>query len=231
LERIIQASSNPGDLVLDPFCGCGTTVTAAQKLGRQWIGIDVTHLAVALMESRLRDMFGDKVEYKVVGVPTDLASALDLAERDRFQFQFWALSLVKGQPANQSKRGADRGIDGYVRFADEAGARPKTVIVQVKSGTVHSNAVSELCHVVLREKAEMGFFITLEPPSRPMITEALSAGYYRSPGWNREYQKVQIRTIEQLLAGQGFDMPPANITYAQAERVKGEGGKQGELWE
>ena len=225
LERIIQASSNVGDVVLDPFCGCGTTICAAQKLGRQWIGIDVTHLAVGLMRSRLRDMFGDEVKYEVVGVPVDVHSAEALARQDRFEFEHWALGLINARPANKKKRGADQGVDGVLYFRDTAKGSPKKVIVQVKSGHVQSSIIRDLCHVVEREKAAMGFLLTLEEPTRPMVTEALSEGYYHSPGWNRDYSQIQIRTVEQVLNGQAFDMPPANITFERAERVE-QGGQQ-----
>ena len=229
LERIIKASSNEGDVILDPFCGCGTTVAAAQKLGRRWIGIDITHLAVSLMESRLNDMFGDDVEYQVVGVPADVGSAQALAKQDRFQFEWWALSLIKARPYRGKKKGADRGTDGVLFFADEAKKKAKKVVVQVKSGHVQSSYIRDLRAVVEREKAVMGFFITLEPPTKPMITEALTAGYYHSLGWHKDYQKIQIKTVEQLLNGEKFDMPPTNITLAQAERVKKE-ANQGELF-
>jgi len=219
LERIIRASSNPGDLVLDPFCGCGTTVCAAQKLGRRWI---------ALMRNRLVDMFGEDVEYQVIGLPADVPSARALAIQDRHQFEAWALGLIKARPSQGGKKGADRGLDGVLYFIDEAKKRAKRVMVQVKSGGVHVNLIRELRDVVEHEKAVMGFFITLASPTKPMLKRALSAGYYHSPGWNRDYQKVQIRTIEELLAGQRFDMPPTNITLSQAQRVKGE-GNQGKL--
>lgn len=228
LERIIEASSNPGDLVLDPFCGCGTTVCAAQKLGRQWVGIDVTHLAIALMRNRLDDMFGESVEYEVVGQPADLASAEALARQDRYQFESWAVSLIKARPA-QNKKGADQGMDGVLFFHDEARKAAKKVVIQVKSGHVQSSYIRDLRAVVAREKAALGFLITLERPTAPMLTEALSAGYYHSPGWNRDYPKIQIRTIEQLLHGEWFEFPQANVTLAQAERVEDE-GKQGKLF-
>ncbi len=229
LERIISASSNPGDLVLDPFCGCGTTVCAAQKLGRRWIGIDITHLAITLMRSRLHDMFGADAEYEIIGQPADLASARALAQQDRFQFEWWALGLIDARPVNKRKRGADQGLDGVLYFLDESKKRAKKVVVQVKSGQVHATYVRDLRAVVEREKAVMGLLITLEPPTKPMLTEALSAGYYHSPWWNRDYHKMQIRTIEELLAGERFEMPPTNITLAQAQRVKGEGRGQGKL--
>jgi DNA modification methylase len=229
LERIIQASSNEGDLVLDPFCGCGTTVCAAHKLGRQWIGIDITHLAVGLMRSRLHDMFGDAAKYEVIGVPADVHSAEALARQDRHEFEHWALGLIGARSAHDEKKGADRGMDGVIHFRDTAKGSAKKVVIQVKSGHVQSAYVRDLCHVVEREKAAMGFLISLERPTQPMLTEALGRGYYRSPGWNRDYAIIQIRTIEQLLNGEWFDYPQANITLAQAERVQGE-ANQGELF-
>ena len=227
LERIIQASSNEGDLVLDPFCGCGTTICAAQKLGRRWMGIDVTYLAVNLMQSRLRDMFGDEIKesYAVVGLPQDVASAHALALQDRLGFEEWALGLIEARSAHGGKRGRDQGMDGVLFFRDEP-RKSKKVIVQVKSGHVQVGHIRDLCHVVEREEAVMGLLVTLEPPSGPMLTEALTAGYYPSPGWNRDYPKIQVRTIEELLDGRGFDLPPANITLAQAQRVKQEGKQE-----
>ncbi|MHB0859612.1 MAG: site-specific DNA-methyltransferase [Anaerolineae bacterium] len=229
LERVISASSNPGDVVLDPFCGCGTSIAAAQKLGRRWIGIDVTHLSVALMRQRLHGMFGDTATYEVIGQPADLASAEALARKDRHEFELWALSLIKARPAQDGKKGADQGVDGVLFFVDEAKAAAKKVVVQVKSGHVQSSYIRDLSHVVTREKAVMGFLISLERPSGPMVTEALGAGFYHSPGWNRDYPRMQIRTIEELLAGKVFDFPQANVTLATAERVKAE-GSQAELF-
>ena len=232
LERIISASSNPGDVVLDPFCGCGTAIAAAHKLGRQWIGIDITHLSVALMKYRLADMFDLKprVDYRVVGEPEDVSGARYLAEADkregRFEFQFWAASLVQAQPpggsegSRQGRKGKDRGMDGVITFVDEANARPKRIIVQVKSGHVKSGDVRDLVGTVDRESAAMGIFITLDAPTRDMITEAASAGFYHSPGWNQDYPRVQLLTIEQLLGGAEVKMPPPFGTFKQAERVR-----------
>lgn len=219
LERIIEASSNPGDVVLDPFCGCGTAVVAAQKLGRQWLGIDITHLAVGLMRSRLHDMFGPDLDYRVVGVPVDVGGARALAEQDRYEFQHWALGLVPARAAHGGKKGADGGIDGELTFQDTARGKYKRVVIQVKSGHVQRHIIGDLAHAMAREKAELAFLITLDPPTKPMLTEALAVGYYDSPGWGKHYQRVQIRTIDELLAGQGFDYPPANMTFARAERV------------
>jgi site-specific DNA-methyltransferase (adenine-specific) len=221
LERVIAASSNPGDVVLDPFCGCGTAVVAAQKLNRQWIGIDVTHLAISLMKNRLTDMFGETLKFAVRGTPEDVGSARMLAETDRYEFQYWANSLVNAQPIEgREKKGADRGIDGVIRFVDDEKERLKRVIVQVKSGHVQRNTMGELRGTIEREKAEMGMLISLEPPTKPMRQEAVAAGTYYSPGWNREYPRVQIWTIEELLAGAEPKVPPMRATFERAQRLR-----------
>lgn len=198
LERIISASSNPGDVILDPFCGCGTTVHAAQKLGRQWIGIDVTHLAISLIERRLKDAFPD-IRFDVHGVPRDLASARDLAARDKHQFQWWAVSLVEAVPQGGSKKGADRGIDG-VRWV-KTGPRPgdtERIIVSVKAGeNVSVRDVRDLVGTVEREKALGGLLITLAKPTRDMQREAASHGY-ASFGLG-EFRKIMVKTVEELL--------------------------------
>lgn len=225
LERIIQASSNPGDVVLDPFCGCGTTVAAAQKLGRRWIGIDVTHLAITLQKYRLQEMFPDAA-FDVIGEPEDLGSARQLANDDKYQFQWWALSLIKARPlggeagSKQGKKGADQGIDGVITFIDDASNKPKRVLVQVKGGGVGSATVRDLRGTVEREQAAIGVLITLEPATKPMTTEAAAAGFYESPGWHQKYPRLQILTIEQLLRGAQVQMPPAYGTFKQAQKAK-----------
>jgi len=227
LERIINASSNPGDVVLDPFAGCGTAVVAAQKLGRHWIGIDITHLSTALLKNRLRDSFSllPKRDYDVVGEPVDHESARKLASEDRFQFQWWAGSLIAARPlggaadSKKGKKGADGGIDGEILFFDDQTHKPKRIIVQVKSGSVKVGDIRDLQGTITREKAEMGVFLTLEKSTQPMRDEAASAGFYRSPGWNRNYPKIQILTIEELLDGAQPNLPPANITFQRAQRI------------
>jgi site-specific DNA-methyltransferase (adenine-specific) len=224
LERIIAASSNPGDLVLDPFCGCGTAVAAAQKLGRRWIGIDITHLAIALMRSRLASMFPG-LKFAVIGEPEDLADAHQLARDDRYQFQWWALSLVQakpigGQPDSKAgKKGSDKGIDGLITFLDDNTGKPKQIVVQVKSGHVGSPDIVHLIGVLDREKAALGVFITLEQPTSDMQLEAVKAGKYHSPGWNKDYRRIQILTIDQLLMGAGVDMPPSAQTFKLAPKA------------
>ena len=233
LERIVQASSNEGDVVLDPFCGCGTAVVVAEKLKRRWTGIDVTHLAVALMKNRLKTAF-DIVpgrDYEVVGEPADVGGARVLAEQDRYQFQFWAMSLLEAFPREQAKRGADRGIDGVVYFIDGPRRSPQKAIVQVKSGRVSSPLIRDLKGTVEREKAALGLFITLEEPTRDMRTEAVSAGFYRSEVWQRDFPKLQIRTVEELLDGRGFELPPHPSMYQAAQRVGRPEGRQAGLEE
>ena len=232
LGRILEASSNEGDVVLDPFCGCGTAVAAAQKLNRHWIGIDITHLAVALMKNRLKTGFGlvSGKEYKVVGEPVDVGSARALAEQDRFQFQYWAMSLLEALPRGDEKKGADRGIDGVVHFRGWPEARSmQKAIVQVKSGKVSSPHIRDLKGTMEREKAVLGLFITLEKPTREMVKEAVSAGFYHSELWQRDYPKIQIRTVGELLDGKSFEMPNPSPTYKPAPRVKAKKGRQGKL--
>lgn len=198
LERIISASSNPEDVVLDPFCGCGTAVHAAQKLGRQWLGIDVTHLAISLIERRLKDAFPG-ISFEVHGTPKDLEGARDLAMRDKYQFQWWAVSLIDSQPFAGKKKGADGGIDGVIYFRSDAKTTERA-IVSVKGGEGVSVAmIRDLKGVLDREKAPIGVFLTLAAPTRPMETEAASAGFYELAG--RRYPRLQIVTIEQALAG------------------------------
>lgn len=238
LERIINASSNKGDIVLDPFCGCGTTIAAAQKLNRRWIGIDITHLSIALMKYRLKDMFDlvEKRDYDVRGEPEDLLSAKQLAHDDRYQFQWWALSLIQARPLGEGgrkegKKGSDRGIDGVITFIDDHSGKAKRALVQVKSGKVKSGDVRDLRGVIERENAAFGIFITLENATREMQTEAAAAGIYHSMGWNRDYPKLQILAITDLLNGASVSMPSTAMTFKQAERVKRDAGAQRALFD
>ena len=223
LERIIRASSDEGDTVLDPFCGCGTTIAVAQRLNRHWIGIDITHLAVTLIKHRLRDAFGEEVAYQVIGEPVSVPDAQTLAEQDPYQFQWWALGLVGARPIEQ-KKGSDRGIDGRLYFHDEAeGGKTKQVILSVKGGHTNVAHVRDLRGVVERERADIGVLITMQEPTSHMRSEAAGAGFYHSPGWNKNYPKLQILTVAELLAGKGIDMPPlrqVNATFKKAPRAK-----------
>lgn len=224
LERIIQASSSPGDWVLDPFCGCGTAVAAAQKLGRRWIGIDITHLSISLQKYRLESMFPN-LTVRVVGEPEDLGAARKLAQDDRYQFQWWALSLVRAKPVGgaagvrQGKKGSDKGVDGVITFMDDRSGKAKRVLVQVKSGHVKSGDVRDLIGALQNEDAALGVFISLEAPTREMEAAAHAAGFYDSPGWGKKYPRLQLLTIEELLKGKTVNMPPTAQTFKQAPRA------------
>jgi site-specific DNA-methyltransferase (adenine-specific) len=237
LERIIEASSDPGDVVLDPFCGCGTALIAAQKLGRQWVGIDVTHLAIAVMRARLRDSFPSLGHVKVIGQPTEVEGARMLARQsldDRYEFQYWALSLVDAQPVGGvRKKGADSGIDGKITFTSGPRGEVSEVLVEVKSGHVDVGQVRGLKGAMEREGAPLGLFITLEEPSGPMVHEAATAGVYRTSGpfdddaHARDYPRVQILTVGELLRGRKPQLPLLVMpTYQQAEVVREAPGQE-----
>jgi len=230
LERIIKASSNEGDLVLDPFCGCGTTIAVAHRLNRRWIGIDITHLAVTLVKNRLEDAFGEDVKkaYGVVGEPVSISGAMELAKQDPYQFQWWALGLVGARPAEQ-KKGTDRGIDGRLYFHDEGkGGKTKQIIFSVKAGHPEVAHIRDLRGVMDRENAQMGVLITMLPPSKAMRTEAAVADFYYSPGWDKHYPRIQILTVEDLMRGRGIDYPPSkhvNVTFKKAPKANRNAGE------
>jgi site-specific DNA-methyltransferase (adenine-specific) len=223
LERIINVSSNEGDVVLDPFCGCGTALVAAQRLNRKWVGIDITHLAISLMKWRLQGNFSD-IEFEVIGEPVDLSGAKALSDQNKYQFQWWALSLIGARPYGNKKKGADSGIDGYYYFND--GGKTKKAIVSVKGGeNIHVNMIRDLNAVVEREKAAMGFFITLKQPTRPMYEEAVKVGFYTDSLGNK-YLKTQILTIEEIFNGKKLDTPQKVPIYKF--NTKGKEIKKGE---
>ena len=226
LERIIEASSEPGDMILDPFCGCGTALIAAQKLGRKWVGIDITYLAIAVMRQRLRDSFPDLLEVEVVNRPTEVngarAMVADGSLEHRYQFQWWALDLVGATPrGGEEKKGADKGVDGVITFTG-AGNKLETCIVSVKSGGVNSETVQALKGAMQTHGAALGLLVTLEEPSAPMKREATEAGYYHSEVSGRDYPRVQIITIRELLdEGRKPNLPLLILpAYQKAEQVK-----------
>ena len=226
LERIVLASSNPGDVVLDPFCGCGTTVDAAQKHGRQWIGIDITHLAITLIKSRLRDTYGADFKMTVLGEPTDLSGARALAAENKYQFQWWALGLVGARPVEE-KKGADGGVDGKILFRDQPDPRqkPQAIVFSVKGGGTGVKDVRELSDVVRRTDYAIGVLISIEEPTKPMVTEAAGAGFYTSAFNGQKFPRVQLRTIGQLMAGVAIERPSGNVsmdeTFKKAPKTKG----------
>ena len=225
LERIITASIHEGDTVLDPFCGCGTTIAAAQKLNRRWIGIDITSLAISLIRHRLADTFGDKAEYEVIGEPVSVPDAAKLAHDDPYQFQWWALGLVGARPV-EGKKGADKGIDGRIYFHEGDTAKTKQILLSVKAGHVTVAHLHELRGVIERDKAEIGVLICMQDPTGPMRKEAASAGFYTSP-WGK-HARLQILTVEDLLTGKTIDRPPAqtSVTFKKAPKAKGKTAKE-----
>jgi site-specific DNA-methyltransferase (adenine-specific) len=226
LERIIKASSDEGDVVLDPFCGCGTAVSVAQKLNRQWVGIDVTHLAITLIRHRLQDAYGPQVvkTYKVVGEPESVFDAATLASQDRYQFQWWALGLVGACPVpSERKKGSDKGIDGRLYFHDDPQAKQaRQVIFSVTSGKIVPRDLRELGYVVEENKAAFGVFITLDHPSRDMRTLAADAGFYDSPFAGAKCPRLQILTIDELCNGKKVQMPPhlEAVAFKRAPKAK-----------
>jgi site-specific DNA-methyltransferase (adenine-specific) len=226
LERIILASSKEGDVVLDPFCGCGTTIAAAQRLGRQWVGIDITYLAIALIRRRLRDTYSQDVDktYSVIGEPVSLPDAEALAASDPYQFQWWALDLVNARPADQ-KKGADKGIDGRIYF-HEGDGDTKQVIISVKAGHTGANHVRDLQGVLDTTGAAIGVLISMQTPTGPMREAGASAGLYESP-WGK-HPRIQLLTIADLLSGKQIDCPPQafSTTFKKAARHTPDQGQQ-----
>jgi DNA modification methylase len=227
LERIILASSNEGDLVLDPFCGCGTTIAVAQRLNRRWIGIDVTCLAINLMRRRLESAFGGKADFEVIGEPTAYSEAKQLAGENPYQFQWWALDLVGARPVVE-KRGADKGVDGRLVFHDDESGEAKQVIFSVKAGHVAVSHVRDLRGVIEREGAQIGCLICLEEPTQPMRAEAAGAGFYQSPLGNKMYPRMQILTVKELLEGKKLELPEGrvDVTFKKAPRVRRKTGQR-----
>ena len=220
LERIINASSNPGDVVLDPFCGCGTAVHAAHKLGRRWIGIDITYLAIGLIRRRMQDAFPG-IQIEEIGAPVDLAGARALAAHDKYQFQWWALDRLAAQPVSGKKKGADRGIDGVIPFFAGPKEDYKRAIISVKGGEhVSVPMVRDLKGVLDREGEPVAILLTLAPPTRDMVTEAAAAGFYESDFWKKKFPRVQIITIEEMLGGKRPDIPWGKAPFAKAPTEK-----------
>lgn len=205
LERIVAASSNPGDIVLDPFCGCGTTVHAAQKLDRRWIGIDVTHLAIGLIRRRLIDAF-PQVQFETHGVPKDAEGARELAAADKHQFQLWACSMVEAQPFKGGRKGADGGVDGYIYFKPDGKVTEKAIVSVKGGGNVGVGMIRDLIATVDREKAKVGILLSLEDPTTTMRREASAAGLYKTD-MHGDFPKIQILTVEDLFEGKKPHLP------------------------
>ena len=224
LDRIVKASSNEGDWVLDPFCGCGTTVAVAERLKRNWIGIDISILAINLIKSRIENQYPNlKDKINVDGIPTTYRGAKLFFDKDPFQFEVWAVGLVGGMAKDNGAKGADKGIDGIMvlKDADDEG-KPvyRKGIIQVKGGKVQRNQVATLKSDVDREKAAFGVFVTLEKPTRPMKEEAVVAGDFIINFNKSKYPKIQIVTIEELLRGKKPNLPLGNIEAPLPRAIK-----------
>lgn len=221
LSRIIRSSSNEDDVVLDPFCGCGTAILAAHGLKRQWLGIDVTHLAINVMRRRMVDTFPG-LTVDVVGEPKDITGAAELASQDKYQFQWWALDKIDALPRSGKKKGRDKGIDGVIRYFEGASSGVRDALVSVKGGEqIDPSMIRDLRGTIEREGVNIGVFVTLRRPSKEMKDEAAAAGMYRNEFWARSYQRIQILTIEEILGGKMPDVPPRISTgYATAEVAK-----------
>jgi len=219
LERIIRASSNPGDVVLDPFCGCGTTIDAAQRLGRRWIGIDVTFIAVDLIEKRLLHAHGPGITdtYEVLGTPRDLGGAQALFRRSPFDFERWAVSLVNAQP--NEKQVGDKGVDGVARFPLDRKTNGRILVSVKGGGTVGPQFVRDLIGTVDTQKAQMGVLITMAPPTRGIIDALDHGGTYKWPMNGQSYPRVQVITIADLLRGVRPKLPLLLLPYVQAARA------------
>jgi len=221
LERVVRASSNPGDVVLDPFCGCGTAVAVAERVNRKWTGIDITHLAIGLIKYRMETAFGGRATYEVVGEPMSVAAAEKLANENPYQFQWWFVGRILGRPAER-KKGKDRGIDGRLSFQDDPQSKSlKQIVLSVKAGNTGPSHVRDLRGVLEREAGQgavLGALLTLHEPTREVVREASSAGFYNSP-WGTKHPRLQILTAEQLIAGQGLSYPApgqTNMTLRKA---------------
>ena len=227
LERVIKASSEEGDWILDPFCGCGTTVSVAERLNRNWIGIDITFLAINLIRHRLDKQF-DSIKVFVDGRPKDIQAAKALFKKDPFEFEYWILDLINAIPSQgkskENMRGADKGVDGTIVFVKGAKEHGK-ILVQVKGGNVQRNDIATLKGDIEREKADGGLFVTLEKPTKPMIQEAISVGNFSIEYSKDEFPKIQIITVEQLLNSQEPSrepkLPPSlGVYYKEAKPVE-----------
>jgi DNA modification methylase len=218
LERIISASSNPGDIVLDPFCGCGTAVDAAQKLRRHWIGIDVTHLAIGLIEKRLRDGYGDAAGFATIGVPADLESAQRLAADDPHQFQAWITLKLGGWPWMGGRKGGDRGVDGYFYYVG-SGGKVETGVISVKAGNhINPAMVRDLGRVMARDGHRLGLFVCAALPTRGMEQEAVSHGVVETE-FGR-FPALQLFTLAELFADRTPRLPPLVSPNRRASRVE-----------
>ena len=218
LHRLIELTTEPGDVVLDPFCGCGTTVDAAQSLSRRWIGIDVTTLAVDLIDARLRHTYGERIRdtYEILGIPRDIAGALALFKRNPFEFERWCVMMLDAQP--NEKQVGDKGIDGVLRFPIDAKGNSDKILISVKGGATNPGHVRDLVGTIESQRAAMGIFVSMIPPTKGMADAANHSGTYNHPANGQRFPKVQIVTVQELLDRKRPQMPTTLSPYFQAQR-------------
>ncbi len=225
LERVIQASSNEGDIVLDAFCGCGTSIDAAESLNRQWIGIDIAPFAVSLIKRRLKDTYGkDLSKFEVRGTPTDEASAIKLWEQSPFAFEDWWLTELEVFATTYGKKGADKGIDGVGVYVIPKSDKTIKVGFQVKGGKVQSKDIDALFGAITKHGYAMGVLLTRHKPTKPMLTSTMQLGNFEAD-YGYKYPKLQIMTLEEFFNGKQLNLPKNNITFKSAATV-GKGGTQ-----
>ena len=221
LERIIQASSNEGDTVLDAFCGCGTTVDAAESLHRNWIGIDVSPIAISLIKRRLKDTYGESLsKFEIRGTPTTHNSAVELWKQNANAFQDWWLTEFEVFSTTFGTKGADKGIDGLAQYLiDPKEQKIIRAAFSVKGGVhIQSKDIDALLGAMDKHKCEMGVFLTIAEPTKPMLETIAGAGFLDVPGF--KYPRLQILTLKEYFQNKQLKLPKVNITF-KAAQLKG----------
>jgi len=217
LERIIKASSNEGDIVLDGFCGCGTALDAAESLNRKWIGIDISPIAISLIKRRLKDTYGKQLsKFEIRGVPTDEASAKKLWEENPFAFQDWWLTEFEVFSTTYGTKGADKGVDGIGQYIADHQGNTLRAAFQVKGGgKVKSSEIDSLLGILEKHKCQLGVFLTIAEPTKPMMETATASGFFEAGGF--QYPRIQILTLEEFFAGKRPKLPTENVTFKSAQ--------------
>ncbi len=230
LERIIKASSNEGDIILDAFCGCGTTIDTAESLNRQWIGIDIAPFAVSLIKRRLQDTYGNDLSpFEVRGTPTDEPSAIKLWEQNPFAFEDWWLTELEVFATTYGKKGADKGIDGIGQYSIPKVDKAVKVGFQVKGGKVQAKDIDALFGAIAKHKYDLGVLLTRYKATKPMLLSATQLGQFEV-AYGYKYPKIQIMTLAEFFAGKQLNLPKDNMTFKSAATI-GKGSKQNGLFE
>ena len=217
LERIIQSSTDKGDVVLDGFCGCGTTIDASEGLGRKWIGIDVSPIAISLMKRRLRDTYGEDVsKYDIRGIPTTEKSAIQLWKQNPFAFQDWWVMEYEVMSMTEGKKGADKGLDGLGLY-DIGDGKTIKVGFQVKGGkNVQSKDIDALMGSMKKFDCELGVFLSTATPTKPMLETITNEGFVELETTKQKFPRLQIQTLHQFFSNERVRLPSENITFKKA---------------